>query len=129
MRRPGSGLVGRGQGLGAREWELAAHTSWVLLPSNDSVVPCSDLAPPPFHTPQVARGLAAAGVLRLAALDDGSQWALPSPQHVAHAAAAWPGVVVAVHGQVRDEGMLEWMQACVEHCLGAYMPRRNNMMG
>ncbi|KAG2433079.1 hypothetical protein HYH02_012783 [Chlamydomonas schloesseri] len=51
---------------------------------------------------EVARGLAAEGVLRLAALDDGSQWALPSPQHVAHAAAAWPGAVAAVHGQILD---------------------------
>ncbi|KAG2499245.1 hypothetical protein HYH03_002824 [Edaphochlamys debaryana] len=46
---------------------------------------------------QIARALAAAGILRLAALEDGSHWALVDPPHMAHAAAVAPNDVLAAH--------------------------------
>lgn len=51
----------------------------------------------------MAQVLAGAGVLRLATLEDGSRWVLPAAQHLAHAAAAWPGVT-----------QVGWGGACVQ---------------
>ncbi|KAG2488814.1 hypothetical protein HYH03_012613 [Edaphochlamys debaryana] len=48
------------------------------------------------------RALAAAGILRLATLEDGSRWALPAPPHLGHALACWPGAVALAHGQLLD---------------------------
>ncbi len=50
---------------------------------------------------QMAQVLAGAGVLRLATLEDGSRWVLPASQHLAHAAAAWPGVTQVGLGVLR----------------------------
>ncbi|KXZ46882.1 hypothetical protein GPECTOR_39g376 [Gonium pectorale] len=82
----------------------------------------------------LARAFAASGILRLASLEDGSCWALPAPQHVAHAAAAWPDRVASCHGRLleaygrrgetevpleglRDDGYI--IQALSHHLVGA----------
>lgn len=80
----------------------------------------------------MAQVLAGAGVLRLATLEDGSRWVLPAAQHLAHAAAAWPGVTQAAHGllldlytrkgslpleALRDDGYI--VQALSHHLMGA----------
>ncbi|GIM13509.1 hypothetical protein Vretimale_16605 [Volvox reticuliferus] len=79
-----------------------------------------------------ARAFASLGILRLASLEDGSCWALPAPQHVAHAAAGWPDMVAKVHRQLveaysrrgtvaldalRDDGYI--IQALSHHLIGS----------
>ncbi|GLI67543.1 hypothetical protein VaNZ11_011767 [Volvox africanus] len=79
-----------------------------------------------------ARAFASLGILRLASLEDGSCWALPAPQHVAHAAAVWPDMVTKVHKQLveaysrrgtvaldalRDDGYI--IQALSHHLVGS----------